>query len=391
MNLLQTEPLSGDPEHSSPARRRRARRLLAPLDADERAVVLDEVAHRASPSFDFFLFSLISGLVFSAGLLLDSPALLLLGAVFAPLMAPAVGVSLGAVIGSAGHFIRSLFGLLIGAGLVFLSGLGAGSLALYWLPSSLSQARFHAQLSWSNFLVLALGAILTAAAMTHDARRPVAPSVALAYQLYLPVAIAGLGLGSGQPHLFPDGLVIFALNLAWASLLGALTLAIMGFRPLSFFGYTLGGVLTLSGVILLIGLTGAGVVVSSQVALPTPIPSATPTLTLTPTSTATQPPPTATLTLTLTPTLAPTLTHTPTLSPTPVYAQIDTRDDKGAVLRAEPGGTILRSYFDGTLLQVLPELQEVDGVTWVKVIAPDGTQGWIVQDLLTGAVPPPNW
>jgi SH3-like domain-containing protein len=61
------------------------------------------------------------------------------------------------------------------------------------------------------------------------------------------------------------------------------------------------------------------------------------------------------------------------------------------VLRAEPGGTILRSYFDGTLLQVLPELQEVDGVTWVKVIAPDGTQGWIVQDLLTGAVPPPNW
>ena len=76
MNLPRTELQPDDPDILPPARRRRARRLLAPLDADVRADFLDELAHRASPSFDFFLFSLVSGAVLSIGLLKDIPALL---------------------------------------------------------------------------------------------------------------------------------------------------------------------------------------------------------------------------------------------------------------------------------------------------------------------------
>ena len=69
--------------------------------------------------------------------------------------------------------------------------------------------------------------------MAYEGRAPALPSVLLAYELYLPLAIAGLGLGSGVPHLWPDGLVIYAINLAWGALLGAVTLAILGFRPLT--------------------------------------------------------------------------------------------------------------------------------------------------------------
>jgi hypothetical protein len=61
------------------------------------------------------------------------------------------------------------------------------------------------------------------------------------------------------------------------------------------------------------------------------------------------------------------------------------------VLRAQPGGEVLRSYFDGTLMQLLAETQTVDGITWAHVIAPDGTEGWIVETLLTIATPAPNW
>ena len=395
MSLTKTEMHPDDPERMPPARRRRARRLLAPLNADERAAWVDRMAQRASPSFDFFLFSLLSGLVLSIGLMLDQPVLLLLGAVTAPLMTPLVGTALGTVIGSGRYFLRSLTGLVIGGLLVFVCGYVAGAslfyLAPYWQPTSFTQAYFNAQLSWLNFLILAFGAIFTSALMVKSQRSAAAPSVLLAYELYLPLTIAGYGLGSGIPHLWPDGMVIFAIHLAWGALLGAVTLAILGFRPLTLFGYTLGAVLALLGVILLIGLSGAGVVVVDQVALPTPVPTATFTVTPTLTETPTPPPPTATFTPTLTntPTLTP--TETPTLTPTPIYALVQTSGGRGALMRDLPNGEVVGSYVDGTLLIVIPGTVEQDGVVWVHVLAPDGVEGWMNQSVLATATPAPNW
>jgi hypothetical protein len=394
MNLPKTEQYPDDPDQLPPARRRRARRLLAPLDLDERTALLAQVAHRASPSFDFFLFSILSGLVLAFGVLLDIPALLLLGSLAAPMMAPVVGLSLGTVIGSPRFFVRSALGLLIGSALVFGLGYLVGFITLFGLTPRLAQAYAHAQLSWSNFLVLALGSIFTASAAAHARYSLSVPSVALAYALYIPLSVAGFGLSSGAPHLWPDGLVVFAIHLAWGALLGAITLAIYGFRPLTLFGYTLGGAVTLLGVILLVGLSGAGAAVGGQIALPTAIPTATYTLTPSPTLTLTPLPtetltPTSPPTLTSTPTLAPTETLTP--SPTPMYALVLTADGKGAVLRDEPAGTVVASYLEGTLMQVLPGVVTANGGAWVHVIAPDGANGWILQALLVTATPAPNW
>ncbi len=391
MNLPKSEFIPDDPDQLPPARRRRARRLLTSLDADERSAFVEKVAHRASPNFDFFLFSLLAAVVLAVGLLLDEPALLLLGALLAPMMAPVVGLSLGAVIGSLKLFLRSLTGILIGSGLVFLTGMLAGMISQSWETPSLIQAYSHAQLSWANFLVLAVGAIFTSAAMLRDGGGTAAASVALSYGLYPPILVAGFGLSSGLPNLWPDGLAVYAIHLAWAALLGAITLAVLGLRPLTLFGYTFGGALALLGIILLIGLGGTGMVFGSQVALPTPVPTLTPTITATATTTSTPVPPTftPTPTLTLTPSPTPTVTLTP--SPTPMYALVQTEERTGALLRDEPGGIVVGSYFDGTLVQVLPGEINQDGVVWVRVIAPDGIDGWIVQRLLVTATPAPDW
>lgn len=391
MSLPHTEQHPDDPDKLPPARRRRAQRLLTPLDADERAEFLDDLAHRASPSFDFFLFSLLAGIVLGVGLLVDSPALLVLGAVLAPLMAPAIGVSLGTVIGSVRYFLRSLAGLLIAGFLVFLAGFGAGFASQFWLPSDLTLAHLNAQLSWLNFLVLAVGAILTAAYVANSKARPALPSVALAYELYVPLATAGFGLGSGVPDLWPDGLLVFAVHLAWGSLLGAVTLAIMGFRPLTLFGYTLGAAVTLLGVILLIGISSTGAAFGAQIAIPTSVPTDTPTITPSLTPTRTPVPPTATLTptATTTSTLTPTSTLSPT--PTPVLALVQASAGGGAFIRNQPAGEIITIVANGSLMQVLPETVEEEGVTWVHVLSPDGVEGWMVQGLLVTATPAPNW
>lgn len=394
MNQFNTEVTPDDPNRLPPARRRRARRLLAPVDADERAVFIDRVAHRASPSFDFFLFSLLAGGVIAAGFLLDSSALLLLGALAAPFMAPAVGLSLGTVTGSGRFFFRSLVGLLIGGLLVFLVGWLAGYAVLSGMPLDLIQAHIHTQLSWIHFFVLAFGAALTAVSMVRSAQSAALPSVALAYALYLPLSAAGIGLGSGEPFLFPDGLVVFALYLAWAALFGALALAVVGFRPLTIFGYTLGGVVILIGVLLLIVVSGTGVAVVGNYALPTPVPTATATVTPTLTPTLTPVPPTATPTLTVTPTLTATPTLTPTMTPTPILVLVVAGDSGGAYLRSGPGfdSPSLELLANGTVLQVIPdEIIGEGSQAWVHVQTQAGQEGWILQSLLVTATPSPNW
>lgn len=393
--MYTSEQLPDDPRNLPPARRRRAKRLLAPLDADERTSFLEELAHRVSPSFDFFFLALIAGMILGMGLSFDAPALLLLGALIAPLMAPAVGLALGTITGSIGFFARSLIGLLIASFLVLLAGFGWGVFAslinhsIFFLPSGLGY--LFVRVSWSNFLVLALGSGWLTIEMVKGNSRAAIPSIALAYELFLPLAAAGFGFGARIPHLWPDGLIIFCIHLAWCALLGAGILALLGYRPLTLFGYTLGGVVTLVGIILVIGLGSAGAALEGRMGLPTSIPTSTYTLTPTKRPTSTPIPPTPTSTATLPPTSTVTLTLTPIPTPTPRLALIAATGSEGALLRVEPGGQVLGSYLNGVWVQLLPESQVVAGITWLRVLTPDKRQGWIQQSLLaTPTAAPPN-
>ncbi len=399
MSVPKSEFIPDDPDLMPPARRRRARRLLAPLEADERSLVLDQLRRRTSPSFDFFLFSIVSAIIFCVGIMLNSPVVLVLAAILAPLMSPFIGLSLATVVGSYKFFGRSLAGIIIACWLVFVVGIGAGILGRVWLPASLGLAYLNAELSMDTILVVAIGAVFTAATMVHHERSPSAPSVALAYTLYLPLVVAGYGLGSGMPHLFPDGLIVFAIHLAWGALLGAITLAILGFRPMTFLGYTLGGVVTLVGVAAVVGVGAYSLTLgwfAPPLAVPTYTPTATATFTPIPptaTRTATPVPPTLTPTVTLTATRTVTPTQTYTPSPVPVYARIG--PEQGATLREGPGfdsPPIYPGVIQDTLVQLLSEPQLVKGELWVQVLViEDGRMGWMLQSLLFIATPEPNW
>ena len=397
MSQFNSSVTPDDPEQLPPARRRRARRLLAPMETEDRIDFLDEVAHRASPSFDFFLFSLLAGAVIAVGYLLNSLPILILSAILAPMMAPVIGISLGMVVGSVQFFLRSLFGLLIGSLLVFGVGVLAGYVSRLWAPLDFSQALTHTQLSWAMFILVAFGAGLTSTAMLRSEESAALPSVALAYGLFLPVSAAGLGLGSGEPFLFPDGLVVFAQYLAGAILVAALTFILLGFRPLTLFGYTVGAVVLLFGIVVMIGISGIGASYGAQIALPTHTPTITPSATLTMTPSPVPPtprPPTATPSQTVTPThtSAPTATQTP--SPTPILALVDAQVGGGAYLRSEPGFSApsIRLLQNGTPVQVIPEdpVEEGGGI-WIHVRTFDGDEGWILQILLLTATPAPDW
>ena len=398
MSFPRIEKTPDDPQQLPPARRRRARRLLLPFNSDEREAFLDHIAHQTSLSFDFFLFSVLAGLTLALGLWIDAPALLVLGALLAPTMSPLLGVALGAISGSLRFFTRSLGGFILGSALVLLAGILMGSFTKLVTLPSLVQVYFHTQLAWHHFLILAIGSALTTVSIVRTKRRTAVASVALAYELYTPIAAAGFGLTSGIAHLWPDGLVVFAIHLAWTVIISVLTLVVLGFRPLTLFGYTLGGVVTLLSIILLIGLSGAGAAVTGQVALPTltpsltPLPTATPTLA--PTYTATLAP-TATETPTITPSITPTLSQTPLPTATPIYALVNAPEEYGgAIMRDGPSfnNSYLVSISNGTLIEILSvKPTEGDKVLWHHVRLPDGREGWMIQSAILAATPVPNW
>lgn len=386
MELPPNQTLPEDDPHLPAARRRYAQRsLFGPLDVDERSVALEEVARRAAPNFDFFLYSFFAGAVIAVSLLLDSPYLLLLGALVAPLMAPAVGVALGTALGSSRHFLRNLGALLLAGALVVLVGWLAGLAAQ---TQAAAQAYLYARLEWSALIALGAVGALTAATMIRPGHNPEVPSLLLAYGLYVPLAAAGFGLGSGLPHLWPDGLVLFAIHLAVATLCGTVTLAVIGFRPPVWYGYSLSAAILLGAFLLFIAFTGAGAAFGARLGLPTLTPSPTVTLTpsLTPTITTT-PQPSATRT----PSLTPTQTQTPTATPTPILAVIAADEGSGAFIREEPAGLAITSLLNGQLVQLLPEpAKEAGGQLWLHVYLPGRDQfGWILQSLLATTTPQP--
>jgi hypothetical protein len=55
--------------------------------------------------------------------------------------------------------------------------------------------------------------------------------------------------------------------------------------------------------------------------------------------------------------------------------------ESGAYLRAEPGGRLVAFLSKGTLLESM-ETVDLGAVRWVHIRVPDGSEGWVIEDLI---------
>jgi hypothetical protein len=400
------------------ARRRRRGQLALPTDAQGRAALLQSLARRAYPSYELFVYAILCGAIVGLGFALDSQAVLIFGVLMAPLLTPWIGLLLGAITGSARFFGETLMALLISAALVFISGALAGFAARPFLPRTFNEAFLHSRLWWPDLIVLALGSIILTISFVRSENKPYLPSVMLAYEFFLPLSAGGFGLGGGIGGIWPHGALVFLVHFAWASLFGILTLIALRFLPTTFAGFALSaGTTIVIAAILLVLMTGENWIPSaaprliSQAATPGPVlsptetlppvvdaapslePSSTPLVeTATPTGMLSPTPVPLTLEITLPPTETPTTTLT--IEPTPVYARIQSDQGGGVNLRKQPNGQYMATLDNNSIVEVQPDTQIVDGVTWAHVIAIKGDtklDGWILQGVLVVATPAPNW
>ena len=76
------------------------------------------------------------------------------------------------------------------------------------------------------------------------------------------------------------------------------------------------------------------------------------------------------------------------------YGKIAADEGGGANLRNAPDGKFLAVLGNGAIVEVLPDVEEVNGIAWAHVIATKNgirIEGWILQSTLLYATPVPNW
>ncbi|MHC1740331.1 MAG: DUF389 domain-containing protein [Anaerolineaceae bacterium] len=395
------QPEEYHPSQINEARRRRRRHGFIPATKGDRAVFMAQLAERLVANADFYLFSFLSGLVLAAAILLDNPAIYVLAALLAPFMAPVVGLGFATVVGSLRFFFQSLVSLLIGCALVFATGAIGGWISKLLPNVQLTQAHYHVNFTVPDFILLTIG-ILLAIFITVKApkNRSLVASVALAYEIYIPIGLAGFGLTSGFQGMFPQGLEIVGIWLAWVIFIGTVFLTILKIRPTTVFGYLLTAVLLAAAMYTLLTNSAFGAAIKAQLQTTPKAPtvvqttqmnifeSATPTETPIPGAVITLQE-SATTMVALPPTYTPTVTITP--KPTPLYAQTYSSVSDGVNIRKTAGGDYLALLKVNTLVEVLGT-SEVGTQIWVHIrVVETGQEGWILQSLLLTATPSPTW
>jgi hypothetical protein len=407
------------------SRRRRANRSeMFPANAEGQAALISALSRRAYPTIELFVFSLVCSAIIGLGFLLDSQAVLLLGILITPLMTPWVGFLLALLTGSPRFLFETLMALFVSAVIIFIGGVLTGFAARLFLPMTLSNVFIHARLWIPELAVLAVGAITLVVSFVRSENKPFLPSVVIAYAFYLPINAGGFGLGSGVAGIWPQGIFVFAVHFALASVLGLLTLFVIKLRPTTqgilFSGITL---LLFTGILVI--FMGSGFPSPTQVIAATS--TAFPTLTVEPTLT-----PFIAPSLTVTTTSSPTLSKTPTLSltasitptegtvttttiasssPTPstptatipvtltskpqlISGKVSASEGGGANLRQTPNGKYLMTLDNGTVVEIYPDFKQVNGVVWIHVVVTHNSQlfeGWLLESVVSYATPEPDF
>ena len=418
LNAIQLPSAEDAPEiefpNTSDQTPRRKRRFSRDTDAireqDER---METLAQLASANIDFFVFSLICGCILGLGYILDSPAILIMGILVAPLLGPWMGTALSTATGEIRLFRQTFGGILTSLILVFIPGFLAGYLLRFIEPLTSSQAFHHARLWWPDLLMLLLGTAILVIGFIKSENKPVMASLMVAYEFFLPFSAAGFGLGSGVPGLWPEAGLVFLIHLSLSLITGLIIFFYMGFRPVEFKGYALATGTILIVLLVLAGFSGFGsfINIRGDEAFATPNetyqafiqPSATltpvPTHTPIPLDSATPlAPPTTSFTPSLTPsptqlayTITPQFTRTSTPIPATVIGRIQSLSSDGVTVRSEPGGKGHTTVSNGYLVILLNEPPvNINGIIWLHIMIKTPSRnidGWI-QSILVQTLTP---
>ncbi len=195
----------------------------------------DEMAPTVRP---YVLMTAVSAIVATAGLLLDSPAVVVGSMVIAPLIGPAMAASVGTVVDDRemalrGVKLQALGGVLaIAAAAVFAILLRVTNVVPLTTEEVFAIGEVRERLAPDVLsLVIALGAGAAGAVSLASGVSSALVGVMIAAALVPPTAVVGIGIAWGAPQTVIGSAVLVLVNILAINLVALIVLWRMGYRP----------------------------------------------------------------------------------------------------------------------------------------------------------------
>ena len=214
-------------------------------DVEEDRISRQELSSHAedlTPTFGVYVtLTVVSAVVATAGLLLDSPAVVVGSMVIAPLIGPALGATIGTVLDDADLLYGALKYQALGVALAI-----ASAAVFAWLvrlgnivPPGMVIAdvdEIAERLAPDLLsLAIALGAGVAGILSIATGVSVALVGVMIAAALIPPAAAAGIAIAFGEPSAAIGSTVLVLVNVLSVNLAGLVTLWYAGYRPESFF------------------------------------------------------------------------------------------------------------------------------------------------------------
>jgi len=217
----------------------------AEKEESEERIARQELESRAeelaSAMPTYVIMTIVSAVIATAGLLLDSPATVVGSMVIAPLIGPAMAAAVGSVVDDAELFRRGVglqllgVGLAVAAATLFAAFVQAANLVPPGLDP-LSIGEIEERLAPSVLsLAVALGAGIAGAVSLMTGVSAALVGVMIAVALIPPAATVGIGIAYGEPALAVGSAVLVAVNVLSINLAALVVLWYAGYRPEQFF------------------------------------------------------------------------------------------------------------------------------------------------------------
>ena len=215
------------------------RRIVPPVSVKQRTDVQMRLRDDSSPDFDFFLLVLLSSIIATLGLLIDSPATIIGAMLVAPLMSPIIGLGMGSIRGDDKLLSDAASALLRGA---LLSAVIAALLTLgnIYMPfidlrtmSLPGEVMSRTQPSPIDLAIALAGGLAAAFAIAMPNISAALPGVAIATALMPPLCVVGIGLAFARWDVAGGAFLLFITNSVTIAFAAMLVFVALGFSPRS--------------------------------------------------------------------------------------------------------------------------------------------------------------
>lgn len=200
------------------------------IESDFKELFLN-LKDNASLNSTYILLMVLSSLLATLGLFLNSPSVVIGAMVLAPLMAPIISASMGMLRSSMDLSKQAFITLFTG---MFIA-LSLSALMAYLLPfqdlTNEIEGRLHP--STLDLLVAVLSGVAGAFANVKENVAKSLPGVAIAVALVPPLCVSGIGIGWLNYEVFYGAMLLFLTNLTGIILAAGLSFMILGFAPFS--------------------------------------------------------------------------------------------------------------------------------------------------------------